>query len=89
MSEVFIIELLVAMVRTISLLVGPLIAAVILVAILSNVLQTVTQIKDPALAFVPKIGAALVVLVVGAPWFLQLLRAFARNVLSLLSRGPM
>lgn len=89
MSEAFIIELLLATVRTITLVVGPLIAAVVLVAIISNILQTVTQIKDPALAFVPKIASSAVVFIIGAPWLLQLLKAFARNILGMLARGPM
>lgn len=89
MSEAFIIELLLSAIRTITLLVGPLILTVVIVAILSNVLQTVTQVKDPALAFVPKIASAAVVFILASPWFLQLLKAFARGIFAMLERGPM
>ena len=89
MTDVFITELLMISIRTIALLVGPLLLTIIVVAILSNVLQTVTQIKDPSLAFVPKVVAATLVIVLAAPWFLQLLESYGRGMLSLISRGPM
>jgi flagellar biosynthetic protein FliQ len=89
MTDVFITELLMISIRTIALLVGPLLLTIIVVAILSNVLQTVTQIKDPSLAFVPKVVAATLVIVLAAPWFLQLIESYGRGMLSLISRGPM
>jgi len=89
MTDTFIIEILLMCVRTIVLLVGPLLITVVVVAVLSNVLQTVTQIKDPSLAFVPKILAAGTVLVLAAPWFLQTLESLGRSMLSLIARGPM
>lgn len=89
MTDTFIIELLLVAVRTIALLVGPLLVTVMVVAVLTNVLQTVTQIKDASLAFVPKVVAATVVLIVAAPWFLQTLESFGRGMLSLIARGPM
>jgi flagellar biosynthetic protein FliQ len=89
MTDVFITELLMVSIRTIALLVGPLLLTIIVVAVLANVVQTVTQIKDPSLAFVPKVVAATLVLVLAAPWFLQILQSYGRGMLSLLARGPM
>jgi flagellar biosynthetic protein FliQ len=89
MTDIFIIELLHASLRTIALLVGPLLITVMLVAVLTNVLQTVTQIKDASLAFVPKVVASALVFLLAAPWFLQTLKAFGRGMLQLIGRGPM
>jgi flagellar biosynthetic protein FliQ len=89
MSEAVIVELLLMWVRTVALLAGPFMVTVVVVAVLSNVLQTVTQIKDPALAFVPKVIAAIVVLVLAAPWLLQVLESFTRGILELLAEGTM
>ena len=57
---------------------------IVIVGLLSNVLQTVTQIRDPALAFVPKAFAAGVVLVVSVPWILQVLLQFTETVFALM-----
>lgn len=89
MTDIFIIELLQISLRTIALLVGPLLLTVMVVAVLANVLQTVSQIKDASLAFVPKVVAAAIVLVLAAPWFLQTLEAYGRGMLQLIGRGPM
>ena len=89
MTDVFITELLMMCVRTILLLAGPLLISVIAVAILSNLLQTVTQIKDPSLAFVPKVVATTLVVIVAAPWYMQTLMTFGRTMFLLIGRGPM
>jgi len=89
MTDILIIELLQVCLRTIALLVGPLLLTVMVVAILANVVQTVTQIKDASLAFVPKVVAASIILLLAAPWFLQILESFGRGMLQMIGRGPM
>lgn len=89
MTDIFIIELLQISLRTIALLAGPLLLTVMVVAILANVAQTVTQIKDASLAFVPKVVAAAIVFLLAMPWFLQTLESFGRGMLQLIGRGPM
>jgi flagellar biosynthetic protein FliQ len=54
----------------------PLLAVILVVGLIVSVLQVVTQIQDPSIAFVPKLiafGAALVLL---APWMLDELTGF-------------
>jgi len=83
-SEAFIIELAQLTIRTVVLVAAPVIVAIVVVGLLSNVLQTVTQIRDPALAFVPKAFTAGVVLVVSVPWILQVLLRFTETVFALM-----
>ena len=57
------------------LLCMPLLGIVLLVGLLVSVLQVVTQLQDPSIAFVPKLAAFVVALVLLAPWMLERLMA--------------
>ncbi len=48
----------------------PLLLAGLIVGLVVSVFQAVTQIQEMTLAFIPKIIAVAVVLVVGGPWML-------------------
>ena len=48
----------------------PLLLAGLVVGLIVSVFQAVTQIQEQTLAFIPKIVAIAVVLVVGGPWML-------------------
>ena len=52
---------------------APVLLAVLVVGLVVSVLQAATQINEATLSFVPKILAAVVVLVVAGPWMLSTL----------------
>ena len=54
----------------------PLLGVIVVVGLLISVLQVVTQIQDPSIAFVPKLVLFVVVLTLLAPWMLDKLSAF-------------
>lgn len=85
MSEELIIELAQMTLQTIALMAAPMILTIAIVGLLSNMLQTVTQIRDQALAFVPKVIATGIVLVISVPWLLHLIQRFTRNIFTLMS----
>ena len=58
-------------------LAAPLIGITTLVGLLVSVLQTVTQIQESSLTFVPKLIAAAAVLLVLGGWMLNLLGEYA------------
>jgi flagellar biosynthetic protein FliQ len=87
MTEPLITELLLMLLQTVALVASPVILAVVIVGVIVNILQTVTQIRDPALAFVPKLVAAAVVLSLAAPWYIQIARQFFENIMELFGRG--
>ena len=68
-----------ALMTTIMLAAAPLIVAAV-VAVLMSMLQTVTQIQDPAITTVPKIAAVLVTILVCLPWFMQTMADFVIQV---------
>ncbi len=47
-----------------------------------SMLQAATQINDAALAFIPKIGAAVLSLVIFGPWMISKMSAFAVFVIN-------
>ena len=59
---------------------APVLIPAVVVGILSNVIQTVTSIKDMSLTFVPKLAAAGVVLSICLPWGIQVMTSFFRDI---------
>lgn len=56
---------------------APLLAVTLAVGLLISVVQVVTQVQEASLTFIPKVIAAVVVLVVCGPWMLKRLIGFA------------
>jgi flagellar biosynthesis protein FliQ len=58
----------------------PLLLAGLVVGLVVSVFQAVTQIQEQTLAFIPKILAIVVVVVVAGPWMLDQLVAYMRDL---------
>ena len=54
----------------------PLLAVILISGVLISVLQVVTQVQDPSIAFVPKLLIFGVVLALLAPWMLGKLTSY-------------
>lgn len=52
------------------LLGGPLLAAALVVGLLVNMVQTMTQLHEPVVALVPRLVAVLLVLLAILPWLI-------------------
>lgn len=70
------------MLWTAVLLCAPLIGITTLVGLLVSILQVVTQIQESSLAFVPKLIAAVAVLLVLGGWMLSTLSQYASSVIA-------
>ena len=64
----------------------PLLAVILVVGLLISVLQVVTQVQDPSIAFVPKLLLFVVVLALLAPWMLDKLSGFGVAMFSRLAQ---
>lgn len=62
-------------------LAAPLIGITTLVGLLVSILQTVTQIQESSLTFVPKLIAAAAVLLVLGGWMLSVLGEYATRLI--------
>jgi flagellar biosynthetic protein FliQ len=87
MTEELLIELLFMTMRTTGLLAGPTLVGVVVIGIVINVVQTITQIRDPALAFIPKVVCAAIILLLTASWSLQIMASFSKTMIHLAGRG--
>lgn len=64
---------------------GPVILVSLLVGLLVSIFQAMTSIQEQTLSFIPKILAAVVVMVVLGPWMLSVLMTYTGNLFSQLA----
>jgi flagellar biosynthetic protein FliQ len=64
----------------------PLLASLI-VGLVVSLFQALTQIQEQTLTFVPKIIATILVIMITAPWMLDLLMEFAKNTFDMMLRA--
>ncbi|KKB75591.1 MULTISPECIES: flagellar biosynthesis protein FliQ [Bacillus] len=86
MSSEFVISIAERAVYVTLLVSGPLLALALLVGLIVSVFQATTQIQEQTLAFIPKIVAVLVGLVIFGPWMLSTILSFATELFSNLNR---
>ncbi len=60
---------------------APLLLVVLVVGLVVSVLQAATQINEATLSFVPKVVAAVAVLVVAGPWMITTLVDYIQRTL--------
>lgn len=89
MTEGLLIDVLHLTVETAALITAPLILTVMAVGIVSQVIQTVTQLKDQSLSFVPKVFISGVVFILMIPWYIQLLQKYAEVIFGLIGRSDL
>ena len=63
------------------MLVGPAIAASLIVGLTVSILQTVTSIQEQTMTFAPRIVAVSVVMIITAPWALQVLKNYTERTM--------
>ncbi|ATH91432.1 flagellar biosynthesis protein FliQ [Bacillus glycinifermentans] len=86
MSSEFVISIAERAVYVTLLVSGPLLVLALLVGLIVSVFQATTQIQEQTLAFIPKIVAVLVGLVIFGPWMLSTILSFATELFSNLNR---
>lgn len=69
-------------VKTTIYLAGPMLVAAMAIGILVSIFQAVTQINESTLTFIPKMVAILVVLVIMAPWMMEVIQQYTIDVLT-------
>jgi flagellar biosynthesis protein FliQ len=71
---------------TVLMVSGPLILLALVVGLIISIFQATTQIQEQTLAFVPKIVAVLVGLIIFGPWMLSHMLSYANEIFSNLTR---
>jgi flagellar biosynthesis protein FliQ len=71
---------------TVLMVSGPLILLALVVGLIISIFQATTQIQEQTLAFVPKIVAVLLGLILFGPWMLTHMLSYANEIFSNLTR---
>lgn len=87
MTEEMILSIGSEAIKTTIYLAGPMLFAAMVIGIVVSVMQAVTQINESTLTFIPKMVAVVLVLVVMAPWMMEILQNYTAQVI--ISAGEM
>jgi flagellar biosynthetic protein FliQ len=82
MSSDFVIRLAGEAVYTVLKTSAPMMIAALVIGLIISIFQATTQIQEQTLAFVPKIVAVMLVILLFGPWILTTLVDFTYNLLS-------
>ncbi len=67
-------------VKTAILVTSPILLAGMVVGLMVGIFQSVTQIQEMTLTFIPKIAAIILVILFSMPWMLMTLTDFATSI---------
>lgn len=76
MSEELILKLAQDTLKATAMLSGPLLLSALVVGLIVSVFQAITQINEATLTFIPKMVVVGVVLILAAPWMLDVMNQF-------------
>ncbi|WP_100333733.1 flagellar biosynthesis protein FliQ [Bacillus alkalisoli] len=86
MTPEFVISLAERGVYTILLISAPLLLLALIVGLAVSIFQATTQIQEQTLAFIPKIVAVLIGLIVFGPWMLTTMLSYAMEIFGNINR---
>ncbi len=67
---------------------GPLLVTALVVGSLISIIQTVTQVQEMTLVFVPKILAVFIVIALAGPWMLQMMVQYGEMMWETIPERP-
>jgi flagellar biosynthetic protein FliQ len=65
-----------------AMLTAPLLGVALVVGLIVSLIQALTSIQEMTLSYVPKMAAVAAVLLILAPWMMEILSDFTANVLN-------
>ena len=87
MTEGTLMDIMKLTMTTSAWLCAPLIITVVLVGLVTQILQSVTQLKDQALSFVPKMLVTGIVFVLAIPWYIQVIQNYCDVIFTLMGKA--
>lgn len=80
MGEELILKLGQETLKTTAMIASPMLIGALVVGLIVSILQAVTQINEATLTFIPKMIVVAVVFVIAAPWMMDVLGGFTREL---------
>ena len=68
--------------KTAAMLTAPLLGIALVVGLIISLLQALTSIQEMTLSYVPKMAAVAIILLIMAPWMMEILSDFTISVLN-------
>ncbi len=65
---------------------APILITAFIVGLIIGILQTTTSIQEPTIAFVPKLIAIFVVIIIFASWILRVMTEYTKNIFLMIER---
>lgn len=66
--------------ETVLMVGGPALLVSLIVGVLISLFQAVTQLQEMTMAFIPKIIAVFLTLLVGLPWMVKVMMGFTKSI---------
>ncbi|MCR8979293.1 flagellar biosynthesis protein FliQ [Brevibacillus laterosporus] len=86
MTSDMILQIAQSSVYTILIVLAPILGIALLVGLMVSIFQATTQIQEQTLAFIPKIVAVFLCLLIFGPWMLRIVIEFTANIMGNLYR---
>lgn len=80
MNELIIVDIARDALRTAIYVAGPALIVSMIVGLSISIFQVVTSLQDQTVAFVPKVLAVMMVVVISFPWMMRLMMQFATRM---------
>ena len=84
MTEAQVIEILRGGFDIAAKIAGPLLLSALILGVVISILQTITQVQEMTLTFVPKVVAAGMILLLFGPWMMQQMTTWVRLLWSMI-----
>ncbi|EMJ96841.1 flagellar biosynthesis protein FliQ [Leptospira alstonii] len=65
---------------------SPILLTALVVGLIVGILQTTTSIQEPTIAFVPKLAAIFIVIVIFSSWMIQTMTDYTRNLFLMIEK---
>ena len=65
---------------------SPILITALVVGLVIGILQTTTSIQEQTIAFVPKLVAIFVIIVIFASWIIRVMTEYTRNIFFMIER---
>jgi flagellar biosynthetic protein FliQ len=80
MNDALVTSLMQNALSTLMWIVGPMLAAAIIVGVVVSLIQTLTSIQDQTFSFAPRVIAIFAVFLISFPWILRVLTTFTASI---------
>lgn len=76
MTEQMIIEIGKSALETSAIVASPMLIGALVIGLCISIMQAITQINEATLTFIPKIAVVMIVMLIAAPWMLDIVSKF-------------